>query len=69
MVLGCVDAISDGIICFQAGKTAEFFLEPDNQSSNSLTHREILKLFRAEEDYADDMLSDQGILLRYDCIR
>lgn len=49
--------------CVQTGKSAEYYLEPANQMAGPLTlsHRHILKQFGAEDEYADAMLSDQGI--------
>lgn len=44
----------------QSGNSAEFYLDPDNQSKSAHTHRQILKQFGAEDDYADEMLNDQG---------
>lgn len=41
------------------GHSAEFYSNHE-QSSGVLSHRMILKGFGAEEQLADDMLSDQG---------
>ena len=44
----------------QLGKTAESYLNHD-ESDKILSHKDLLKMYGAEEDFADEMLNDQGI--------
>ena len=44
----------------QFGHSAEFYTNHE-QSSDILSHKQLLRDFGAAEEYADEMLNDQGI--------